>query len=140
MTPMTEKHRLETSSLCQPCAFGHIFFKYNISPYLPFCFSFLFLSSLQFNRRELGRARHQPPLSHRLLMVEKMTSLAPKGRVWRGLMVSLAVTGSSVDRLGRKPRWASRASRRTSMTGSLCSREEQPPRLWVECWHQLLGK
>lgn len=25
-------------------------------------------------------------------------------------------------------------------SGSLCSREEQPPRLWVERWHQLLGK
>lgn len=140
MTPMTEKHRLETSSLCQLCPFWSHLLQIQHLPLPPFLFLLLFLSPLQFNRRELGRARHQPPLSHRLLMVEKMTSLAPKGRVWRGLMVSLAVTGSSVDRLGRKPRWASRASRRTSMTGSLCSREEQPPRLWVECWHQLLGK
>ena len=30
--------------------------------------------------------------------------LGPEGRVWRDHMVSLAVTGSSVDRLGRKPR------------------------------------
>lgn len=30
--------------------------------------------------------------------------LGPKGRAWREHMVSLAVMGSSVDRLGRQPR------------------------------------
>lgn len=101
-------------AVCMP--FCQVFFKYNFSLFL----LSLFLSApLSFTSLLDGDSKaekqNSPSSGSKLALLSCSTlqwvgwgdnKLGPKRRAWRDHMVSLAVIGSSVDRLGRKPRSA----------------------------------